>query len=194
MIKFFPSEQFKEIILEDPLKFRYAISNYGRLISFTDSFENGRLLKGSPVDGYKTFSYKLRKGDRLLNKHLFLYKLVAQYFLPKSSDDQTFVLHLDHNRGNDYIDNLKWATRQEMLGHSKKSPYVLEAKRKLVEFNIKSDGHKLTSTQVMLLKKRLLDPNRKTRLKILAKMFGVSEMQLQRIKTGENWGHIKVDN
>lgn len=50
----------------------------------------------------------------------------------------------------------------------------------------------LTQTQVMLLKKKLLDPNRKTRLKILAKRYGVSEMTLHRIKTGENWGHIKV--
>jgi DNA-binding Xre family transcriptional regulator len=38
----------------------------------------------------------------------------------------------------------------------------------------------------------LSDPNRKTRLKIIAKRFGVSEMTLQRIKTGENWGHIKI--
>jgi DNA-binding Xre family transcriptional regulator len=47
-------------------------------------------------------------------------------------------------------------------------------------------------TQVMRLKKRLLDPNRKTRLKILAKQYGVTMMTLHRIKTGENWGHIKV--
>ena len=51
---------------------------------------------------------------------------------------------------------------------------------------------KLTETQVIRLKKKLFDPNRRTRLKILAKQFGVSEMQLHRIKTGENWGHIKV--
>ena len=35
--------------------------------------------------------------------------------------------------------------------------------------------------------------SRKTRLKIIAKRFGVSEMQLHRIKTGENWGHVKYD-
>ena len=42
------------------------------------------------------------------------------------------------------------------------------------------------------LKKKLLDPNRRTRLKVLAKQFGVSEMQLHRIKTGENWGDLQV--
>jgi predicted DNA binding protein len=79
-----------------------------------------------------------------------------------------------------------------MLAHSKKSPFVIEAKRKLVEHRIKSNGNKLTETQVIWLKKKLLDPNRKTRLKILAKQFGVSEMTLHRIRTGENWGHINV--
>jgi len=90
---------------------------------------------------------------------------------------------------------LKWATKAEMLEHSKKSPYVIAAKKKqLAELNAKRkhQGNKLNSTQVMLLKRRLADPNRKTRLKIIAKQFGVSEMTLQRIKTGENWGHIKI--
>jgi predicted DNA binding protein len=51
---------------------------------------------------------------------------------------------------------------------------------------------KLTYAQAVILKKKLLDPNRKTRIKVLAKQFGVSEMQLYRIKSGENWGDIKV--
>jgi len=42
-------------------------------------------------------------------------------------------------------------------------------------------------------KRKLLDPKRKTRMKIMAKQFGVSEMQLYRIKSGENWGHITID-
>jgi predicted DNA binding protein len=77
----------------------------------------------------------------------------------------------------------------------KKSPYVIAARKKqLAEIHAKRlhQGNKLTSTQVMLLKKILSDPNRKTRLKILAKQFGVTTMTLQRIKTGENWGHIKI--
>jgi hypothetical protein len=31
-------------------------------------------------------------------------------------------------------------------------------------------------------------------LKMLAKQFGISEMQLYRIKSGENWGHVKIDD
>lgn len=194
MLRFFPTEEFKEIELEAKLQFRYAISNFGRLISFTDTFEDGRLLKGGTVEGYRIFRYRIRQDDKFAYKHKFFYRLVAEYFLEKTSDDQTCVLHLDHNLKNDFAGNLKWATREEMVAHHKTSPKVLQARKKQLELNKTKDGHKLTTTQVMLIKKRLADPNNKTRMKIIARQFGISEMQLYRIKTGQNWGHIQVDS
>ncbi|MCH5600081.1 NUMOD4 domain-containing protein [Niabella ginsengisoli] len=193
MLRFFTTEKFKEISFEGNLQLRYAISNYGRLISYTNIPEEGRLLKGSTIKGYRIFRYKIRdKDNKLKHKHFFFYKLVAEYFLTKTSEDQVYVLHLDYNKMNDFAGNLKWAKREEMLQHQQASPYVLEARKKLVEYNKKRDGHKLTSTKVMLIKKRLADHNRKTRMKMIAKHFGISEMQLYRIKTGENWGHVKI--
>lgn len=50
---------------------------------------------------------------------------------------------------------------------------------------------KLTYPQISVLKEKLLNPNLQTRIKVLAKQFGVSEMLLYRIKSGENWG-IKI--
>ena len=38
------------------------------------------------------------------------------------------------------------------------------------------------------------DPKRKMSFKKIAEKFGVSEMQIYRIKSGEFWYHIKVDN
>ncbi|MBX2926188.1 MAG: hypothetical protein KF852_00005 [Saprospiraceae bacterium] len=192
MLRIFPSEEFKEIELDGKLQYQYAISNFGRLISFTDKFEDGRILKGGTIEGYRIFRYKIRQDNKFAYKHKFFYKLVAEYFLQKSSDNQTYVLHLDHNLKNDFVNNLKWATREEMLQHQKTSPKVQKARKKLIEYNRTRDGHKLTSTQVMLIKKQLANPKRKTRMKMIAKQFGISEMQLYRIKTGENWGHIKV--
>lgn len=193
MFRQFPSEEFKEVILDSPQTFRYAISNYGRMISYTERFHDGRLIKGSLINGYRIFFYKVpSESTKITKKQFSFYKLVGMYFIPKQSEDQIHILHLDYNRSNDHISNLAWATKEQMLAHHKKSPFVIEARKKLLEFNIKNDGRKLTTTQVIRLKKTLLDPNRKTRLKILAKQFNVSEMQLHRIKTGENWGHIKV--
>lgn len=192
MIRFYAREKWKEFKVHNSLKLRYAVSNYGRLLSFTDKFENGRLLNGSKVEGYPVFAHKIRVKGKIKDKKIFIHKLVAEYFLKKKSEDHVFVLHIDRYRNNNSADNLKWATKQEMLEHNKTSPLVLKARKKLIQFNKERDGHKLTSTQVILLKKKLTDPNRKTRLKILAKQFGISEMQLYRIKSGVNWGHIKI--
>jgi len=195
MLRFYPTEIFKKISIEDENKLQlfYAISNYGRLVSFTDKIETGRLVKGTKQDGYRIWRYKIRDdNNKFRYKHCFFYKLVAEYFIPKTSDEQVYVLHLDRNRANDYVENLKWATKAEMIEHSKSSPYVIEARKKQLRLRKKRDGNKLTSTQVMFLKKKLLDPKRKTRIKILARQYGVSEMTLYRIKSGKNWGHIKV--
>jgi hypothetical protein len=201
--QFLENEIFKEISLgkdDDKLQLRYAISNFGRFASFNrwEDLENGRIVKGSTQDGYRIWRYTVRNDKgKLKYKHRFLYRLVAEYFIPKTSEEQVYVLHLDRKRANDRVENLKWATKAEQLEHSKKSPYVKSALKKQAQLlkeyrEQKKDGVKLTATQVIRLKKKLLDPDRKTRLKILAKQYGVSTMTLQRIKTGENWGHITV--
>lgn len=192
MVQFFALETFKEFQLHPSSKRRYAISNYGRLISFTDTMENGRLLNGAKADDYRVFQYSTYVNGKKKSNLLFLGKTVATVFLEKTSDNQIFVLHLDYNRSNDAVSNLKWATREEMLAHQRKSPKVIASKKRVGELRKKSDGMKLTITQVIRLKKQIFDPNRKTRLRIIAKQFGISEMQLHRIKRGENWSAIKI--
>jgi len=200
-LRFYPTEVFKTISLgadDEKLKLSYAISNYGRLVSYTDNIENGRFVKGGLQDGYRVWRYRVYAGtgdNKVFYRCLFRYKLVAEYFLPKPTEEQKYILHLNYVRNNDYVGNLKWATYEEMIAHRYHSPSVLKARKEqlaLIAENRKHKGNKLTSTQVMFLKKRIFDPNRKTRLKILAKQFGVTTMTLHRIKTGENWGHIKV--
>ena len=192
MFRVYPSEIFREVEIGYTLKFKYAVSNRGRFASFSDKIENGRLLKGGNADGYKIFRFRVTIDGKITDKHLFIYKLVAQSFIPKTSEDQKYVLHLDYVRDNDNIANLKWATRPEMIAHSNKSPNVILQRKKLLEHNIKSDGRKLTVTRVMHLKKLLQDPNRKTRIKMLAKQFGISEVQVRNIEKGNHWGHVKV--
>ncbi len=71
--RLYPNEEFKEIEINASLQLRYAISNRGRLISFSDEIENGRILKGGLSDGYPTFRFKIKKDDKVVNKYLFLY-------------------------------------------------------------------------------------------------------------------------
>jgi hypothetical protein len=189
MVTSFWNEEWKDINFEEgALKKRYAISNYGRIVSYIDSINQGTLIKGGKLRGYATLP--VRPFGK--SKTFYIHKLVAQYFLPNNREDANFVIHLDYNKNNNYIDNLKWCTKDEVFEHQKGNPIVIEARlkqkgRKTVQ------GHKLTSTEVMRLKRKIFDPKRKSRLKIIAKQFGISEMQLYRIKSGENWGHVKIE-
>jgi len=154
-------------------------------------------LKGSLVDGYPVFRYKQfyksEQGTKIKNKQIFVHKLVADYFGQQENEEQQYVIHLDYNKLNNHIDNLQWTSKREMELHQQSNPNVLLAREKRKEVK-PYKGHKLNATQVKRLKKKIFDPERKTRLKILAKQFGISEMQLYRIKSGENWAHVTVDD
>ncbi len=189
MPKFFYDEEWNPINLKRKTSdVKYAISNYGRIISYTDKIENGRLIKGSTLAGYPA----LRVRYYGKNKNFYIHRLVAEFFLPQKQEDQEYVIHLDHNKKNNHFTNLAWANKEEWLAHYQDSPNVKAAREKMKE-NKPQVGKKLTSTEVIRIKKLIFDPNRKTRMKIIAKQFGISEMQLYRIKSGENWSHIKVE-
>lgn len=193
MIKNLNKEEWKEYVLKHKIKFRYAVSNYGRLMSFTDSFDDGRILKGSTSDGYRVLSYRanVRKKSRCFA--VSLHKIVAELFL-KKKDTDAMVIHLDYNKANNVISNLKWVSREVWLEHYRKNPSVIQARLDTVERNKnRRKGHKLTVTQVKYIKKRIFDPKRTTRMKMIAKQFNISEMQLYRIKSGENWAHVKYE-
>ena len=191
MFRPYPTEEFREVILDTPRKRRYAVSNFGRLISFENTITDGRIIKSDPTK-YQKITVRHHRDGKLVRSSLQIYKLIAEFFIPRPSPEHKYVLHLDYVRSNDHVKNLRWATAEEKHEHFKNSPNLKRSMQELWDYNKESDGRKLTVTKVIHLKKLLFDPNRKTRNKILAKQFGISEMQLYRIKSGENWGHIKV--
>jgi len=192
MIKLNRNEEFKELKIEHPLQQKYAISNQGRIVSYKDNLLEGNELKGGMVEGFKIFKYSRTVDGKRKSKNYLVYKLVAQYFLPNDDPSKTMVLHLDYNKLNDRVENLRWANREEQVAHHMKNPLVIAGKAKTVAHNIKADGRKLTSTQVIRIKKMLQRKDNKTRLVMIAKQFNITTQQLYRIRTGENWGHIKV--
>lgn len=191
MVESYWNEEWKEVNFEKgALRKRYAVSNYGRVVSFcADDRHDAKQVKGGTLKGYKTLP--LRPFGR--STTYYVHKLVAEAFLEKQSDDQQYVIHLDYNKNNNFVENLAWANKKEMFDHQQGNPWVIRGRKKM-KSNPKCEGAKLTDTQVMLLKKRISDPGRKTRLKIIARQFGISEIQLHRIKRGENWGHVEIEN
>lgn len=55
----------------------------------------------------------------------------------------------------------------------------------------KTVGLKLRAQQVKAIKSLLQSPNRNTTIRQIARKFGVSEMSIYRIKSGESWSHVK---
>ncbi|WP_010663338.1 HNH endonuclease [Marinilabilia salmonicolor] len=191
MVDSYWNEEWKEIpFKKGALRKRYAVSNYGRVISYcADDKGDACIVKGGVLKGYRTLP--LRPFGK--STTFYVHKLVAEQFIGKDSEDQTFVIHLDYNKCNNFVENLRWANKKDMFDHQQGNPLVLEGRKKM-KARKPCEGAKLTDTQVMLLKKRISDPGRKTRLKIIARQFGISEIQLHRIKRGENWSHVNVQS
>ena len=162
---------------------RYEVSKFGRLRSFQNN-EKGEIIKGSVIQGYKSLNIRLPKGKSF---NRYIHKLVAGAFVNKSSIDHKFVIHLDFDKMNNHFENLKWVTKDEMVIHNRNNPAIIN---KLIPKRTKN--YKLTETKVIMIKKLLQHDN--TRLKMIAKQFGITHTQLNRIRSGENWSYVKIDD
>ena len=171
---------------------RYEVSNYGRLRSFqlaspaqanaNDANRTSRLIKGSVIQGYR--SLNIRSEGKTLNR--YVHKLVAEHFVNRADPDQIFVIHLDHDKQNNYHLNLRWVTKAEMIEHNRNNPSL-----KNRQLPRQTRNYKLTESKVRIIKKLLL--NDKNRLKMIAKQFGITHTQLNRIRSGENWKHVTLE-
>lgn len=186
MIKKVTGEVWKQLQFPGwkDLRKKYAVSNNGRIASYTDDLHaDGKLLNGSLTTGYRSLNL-----HRAENKStLYIHREVAKMFHKKGSAKQKFVLHLNHDKLDNRANNLKWATQQEVATHQQQSPAKLAYKEAQAS---KSRGMKLSLSQVRSIKKMLEDPKRKLTYRQLADKYGVSEMTVYRIRSGENWGSV----
>ena len=166
------------------LRNRYAVSSHGRIASFKqDVLEDGKLLMGSLTTGYRTLNL-----HRPNNKGtLYIHRELARLFLQRPSAAHKYVIHANHNKLDNSVKNLRWATLEQMIGHQQKSPAKLAYKEKQAN---RKEGLKLTAAQVRKIKTVLNSKKRTLTIRKLADSFKVSEMTIYRIKSGENWGRI----
>ena len=182
-MKSYRNEQWKLFEKEDydSDKEKIYISNYGRVKKEISESEY-KLLKLGSINNFETFSYPKKESKK--RKNSYVHRELGLLFL-KKEEDKRFVIHLNHDLSDNYYKNLLWVNQKELTKHQVSNP------KRIVKFGIKP-GAKLTEVRVRVIKKKLLDPNRKTRMRIIAKQFGITTMQLYRIKSGENWGEVEV--
>lgn len=89
---------------------RYKISNKGRVKTMCKYSPCGRnkIIKGSNVDGY--ISVVLVDSFGNIDR-CFVHRLVATAFIP-NPNNYPIVHHIDENRSNNIVTNLKWCTQK----------------------------------------------------------------------------------
>ena len=159
---------------------QYQVSNYGRVKSFSFK-KDGQIMKCPEIKGFKYVNLKINK----IRRFFYLHKLVAEIWLIKPSELHVFVTHLDGILKNNHISNLKWLTKEELtLQHREFKEKNNSVKRPKIVTN-----SKLKEKDIVLIKTML---QRGVTQPIIAKMFRISDMQVSRIKRGENWGHVLI--
>lgn len=166
------------------LRNRYAVSSVGRIASYKEEvLKDGKLLNGSLTTGYRTLNLH-RPGHK---GTLYIHREIAKLFLKKASAKNKFVIHKNHNKLDNSVKNLEWASLEKMIRHQQKSPAKVAYKKRQANREV---GLKLTAIQVRRIKEQLNKKNRKITIRQLADKYNVSEMTMYRIKSGENWGRI----
>jgi len=186
MIKKLAGEEWKPLTFPGwkNLRNRYALSSQGRIASYKeDILADGKLLNGSLTTGYRTLNLH-RPGNK---GTLYIHRELARLFHKKPGPKYKYVIHKNHNKLDNNVKNLTWATLEEMIEHQQASPAKKAYKEKQAN---RSVGLKLNAGQVKKIKQSLDSKSRKLTIKQMADKYGVSEMTIYRIKSGENWARV----
>ena len=107
----------------------YQVSNYGRIKSFKG--KSPRILKtGLTEDGYLRIVLPNNNGNK---KQLYIHRLVAELFI-KNPNKYDIVDHIDHDRGNSFITNLRWVNSSMNSIHG-----AVPHGKKIIQYDLKGN-------------------------------------------------------
>jgi hypothetical protein len=144
----------------------YYASNRGRIRG-----KRGIMKISINKDGYLLAGLKINGKQYTKVVH----RLVLKTFGPEQPPDTT-VDHINRDRTDNRIENLRWATKQQQSDNSKMPKGSKHAMSKLTE----SDIPKIRQLLSMGISQ-----------KKIAEQFGVSELTIRHIKYNRNWSHVK---
>ncbi len=176
------NEVWKTLMFEGLTKEqKFEVSNIGRVRRTHKRTGEWQYIKGSNCKGYRIFSFRAAEKGKQITKSL--HRIVAENFMKQPSIVYKHVLHLDFVKHNNVVENLKWVTKDELSAHQKTNPNY---KKKLVY------NSKLSIDQVKEIKRTLRDDDKIVYAR-LARKYGITQTQLNRIRKGENWKNVTID-
>lgn len=138
------NEIWKKVINFD----NYEVSNLGRVRSidryelYRDKFHKGRILKQFLQNGYPKVSFSINGSTC----QRFVHRLVAEAFIP-NPDNKPQIDHIDTNRSNNCVDNLRWVTQEENLNNPLTVEHRKESQQKFKEKSIEEKIFEITKDE-----------------------------------------------
>ena len=164
-----PDEIWKDVVGYEGL---YKVSTKGRVRSFVKGGKRGCILsQATHRQGYKEIRLSsCSKG----NKMFLVHRLVVEAFIPNPYNKET-VNHIDGNKANNMVENLKWATINENIAHAYRTELRVFPEQRLSQL---FEGSKLTKHDVEDIRNGFAEG---VLQKDLASKYGVSRAHICRI-------------
>lgn len=193
-------EIWKEIPIDD-FKGRYEVSNLGRVRSVpritntrnrygpTTRTIYGRIIRAQIRGGYKSVVLKL-PGDSSKKRTLTIHRLIALAFIP-NPNNLPCVDHIDTDKTNNQISNLRWCTHQENL----LNPITREHLSASLIGNQRQKGKKFTEEHKRNLSNSLKgrQVSQETRERISKTLTGRKQSEERRLKTCKRIGQYTLE-
>lgn len=114
---------------------RYAVSSFGRVVSYALTINNGnRTIKRGPlllkprINKLGYYRVSIYRGKRISSTY-FVHRLVALAFID-NPDGLPSINHKDENPGNNRVENLEWCTQKYNCNYGSHNLKISETKRK----------------------------------------------------------------
>ena len=138
----------------------YQVSNYGRIKVVPHLVSRGfctitcpeKILKPRAKNNRYLF-VRLSNGSKRTSKEKYVHRLVAEAFLP-NCDHKPEIDHIDGDRTNNFVTNLRWVTRTENV----RNPNTFGKWRKKILITTRDEKYSKTFSSLTIASKELNIP------------------------------------